>query len=72
MFCNKFVGNKIPADLDGVDLTGILADPKAKGADRTIIWHYPYNVKVMHPDHNLPLTPRTAMRKGTLFQVVCQ
>jgi len=57
-------GNNIPAALDGVDLTGILADPKAEGADRTIIWHYPYNVKVMHPDHNLPLTPRTAMRKG--------
>jgi len=60
----KITGNNIPEDLDGMDLTGILADPKAKGADRTIIWHYPYNVKVMHPDHNLPLTPRTAMRKG--------
>ena len=57
-------GNTIPEDLDGLALTGILTDPKAKGADRTIIWHYPYNVKVMHPDHNLPLTPRTAMRKG--------
>ena len=60
----KITGNKIPADLDGVDLTGILFDSKVKGADRTIIWHYPYNVKVMHPDHNLPLTPRTAVRKG--------
>jgi arylsulfatase A-like enzyme len=57
-------GNKIPADLDGKDLTGTLAKPKADGGDRTIIWHYPYNVKVMHPDNNLPLTPRTAMRKG--------
>jgi len=57
-------GNKIPADLDGMDLTDILDAPKAKGADRTIIWHYPYNVIVRHPDHNLPLTPRTAMRKG--------
>ena len=57
-------GNKIPEDLDGKDLTGILANPKAKAADRTIIWHYPYNVKVMHPDYNLPLTPCTAMRKG--------
>jgi len=57
-------GNEVPGDLDGMDLTGILADPKAKAADRTIIWHYPYNVKVMHPDYNLPLTPRTAMRKG--------
>jgi arylsulfatase A-like enzyme len=57
-------GNNIPADLDGMNLTGTLANPKAAGEDRTIIWHYPYNVKVMHPDHNLPLTPRTAMRKG--------
>jgi arylsulfatase A-like enzyme len=57
-------GNKTPDDLDGVALTSNLADPKAKGAGRTIIWHYPYNVKVMHSDHNLPLTPCTAMRKG--------
>ena len=56
--------NNIPADLDGKDLTGTLAKPKADGGDRTIIWHYPYNVKVKHPDHNLPLTPRTAIRKG--------
>lgn len=57
-------GNQIPADLDGKDLNGILANPKADGGDRTIIWHYPYNVKVMHPDNGLPLTPHTAMRKG--------
>ena len=57
-------GNKIPEDLDGVDLTSILADPKAKAADRTIIWHYPYNVKVIHPDNGLPLTPHTGIRKG--------
>ncbi|VGO13609.1 Arylsulfatase [Pontiella desulfatans] len=60
----SITGNKIPADLDGKDLTGILANPKADGGDRTIVWHYPYNVKVMHPDNGLPLTPHTAMRKG--------
>ncbi len=60
----SITGNTIPENLDGMDLTGLLSDPNAKGADRTIIWHYPYNVKVLHPDHNLPLTPRTAMRKG--------
>ena len=60
----SITGNTIPENLDGMDLTGLLADPNAKGADRTIIWHYPYNVKVMHPDHKLPLTPHTAMRKG--------
>ena len=57
-------GNNIPADLDGKDLTQILANPKADGGDRTIIWHYPYNVKVMHPDNGLPLTPHTGVRKG--------
>lgn len=57
-------GNRVPEDLDGMDLTGILAEPKAKSADRTIVWHYPYNVKVMHPDNRLPLTPHTGMRKG--------
>lgn len=60
----SITGNTIPEDLDGMDLTGLLSDPNATGADRTIIWHYPYNVIVMHPDHNLPLTPHTAMRKG--------
>jgi arylsulfatase A-like enzyme len=57
-------GNRVPEDLDGMDLTGLLADPKGKAADRTIIWHYPYNVIVKHPDNGLPLTPHSAMRKG--------
>lgn len=58
-------GNKIPADLDGVDLSRMLADPTAAAADRTVIWHYPYNVAVKHPDNGLPLTPHTGMRKGS-------
>ncbi|MGB0257197.1 MAG: sulfatase [Coraliomargarita sp.] len=57
-------GNQTPAGLDGIDLSGLLANPNTPGGDRTIVWHYPYNVKVMHPDHNLPLTPHTGMRKG--------
>ena len=57
-------GNRILKTLDGVDLTSTLDNPKAEAKERTIIWHYPYNVKVDHPDNELPLTPHTAMRKG--------
>ncbi|MGB0372895.1 MAG: sulfatase [Opitutales bacterium] len=57
-------GNTIPEGLDGISLTGLLADPNSQLAERSIIWHYPFNVIVKHPNNDLPLTPHTGMRKG--------
>ena len=60
----KITGNTVPDDIDGLDITDILSNPGRETIERTLIWHYPFNVKVKHPNNNLPLTPHSGMRKG--------
>ena len=57
-------GNQAPENLDGRDLTPLLPNPDAPQAERTFIWHYPFNVIVKHPDNGFPLTPHSAIRVG--------
>ncbi len=42
----------------------MLKDPASKGPERTLIWHYPFNVGVKHPDNGQPLSPHSAIRVG--------
>ncbi|BCX48671.1 sulfatase [Haloferula helveola] len=60
----ELTGNPLPDDLDGRSMLPLLADPSSPGAERTLIWHYPFNVKVMHPDDGIPLPPHSAIRVG--------
>jgi arylsulfatase A-like enzyme len=57
-------GNSVPADIDGQNITALLESPVSEAQERTIIWHYPFNVKVKHPDNGMPLTPHSAIRVG--------
>ncbi len=57
-------GNEVPAGGEGVNFLPVLEDAQADLGERTLIWHYPYNVIVRHPNHDLPLTPTSGMRKG--------
>ena len=56
--------NPAPQGIDGQSLLSLLNNPKAKGPERTLIWHYPFNVKVNHPDDGEPLSPHSAIRIG--------
>ncbi len=56
--------NSVPDGVDGQNITALLENPLAQGPERTFIWHYPFNVKVKHPDNGLPLTPHSAIRVG--------
>lgn len=56
--------NDVPADIDGQNITALLDNPESDAPERTIIWHYPFNVIVKHPDNGLPLTPHSAIRVG--------
>jgi len=60
----SLTGNDVPADLDGLNITGLLDNPESDAPERTLIWHYPFNVIVKHPDNGLPLTPHSAIRVG--------
>ena len=57
-------GNELPEGTDGQNFIPVLEDANADMGERTLIWHYPYNVIVRHPNHDLPLTPTSGMRKG--------
>jgi len=57
-------GNEIPADLDGLSIVPLLDKPAANWPERTILWHYPFNVSVVDPSTNHPLTPHSAIRVG--------
>ena len=57
-------GNPVPEGVDGRSMLPLLADPDSPGPERTLIWHYPFNVKVSHPDHGQPLSPHSAIRVG--------
>jgi arylsulfatase A-like enzyme len=60
----SLTGNDAPADIDGQNITALLDNPESDAPERTIIWHYPFNVIVKHPDNGLPLTPHSAIRVG--------
>lgn len=57
-------GNDVPAGGEGLNFLPVLEDAQADLGERTLIWHYPFNVIVRHPVHDLPLTPTSGMRKG--------
>lgn len=53
--------------IDGRSLASLFADPanrKRAYKRDTFYWHYPFNVKVAHPDDNLPPAPHSAIRQG--------
>jgi hypothetical protein len=45
-------------------MTALLTNPAEAGPERTLIWHYPFNVKVIHPDNGQALSPHSAIRVG--------
>jgi arylsulfatase A-like enzyme len=54
--------------IDGQSLVGLIEDPTGEQAsyDRdTFFWHYPFNVIVHNPMDHMPLTPHSAIRKGS-------
>ncbi len=57
-------GNDVPEEIDGQNITALLDNPESDAPARTLIWHYPFNVIVKHPDNGLPLTPHSAIRVG--------
>ncbi len=60
----EITGNTVPHGIDGRSIVPLLNTPTSPGPERTLIWHYPFNVKVKHPDHGTPLTPHSAIRVG--------
>ena len=60
----ELTGNKVPDGVDGRSSVALLKEPEMKHDPRTLIWHYPFNVIVKHPDNGLPLTPHSAIRVG--------
>lgn len=60
----ELTGNPAPDDIDGISIAPLLHDSSATWPERTLIWHYPFNVIVKDPDTGLPLTPHSAIRVG--------
>jgi len=60
----ELTGNPPPGDIDGRSMLPLLQAPAAPGPERTLIWHYPFNVSVKHPDLGTPLSPHSAIRVG--------
>jgi len=60
----ELTGNQAPPDIDGRSMVKLLEDPASPGPKRTLIWHYPFNVIVKHPDNGQPLSPHSAIRVG--------
>jgi arylsulfatase A-like enzyme len=60
----ELTGNQAPKKIDGRSMMPLLTNPKSSGPERTLIWHYPFNVIVKHPDHGQPLSPHSAIRVG--------
>ncbi len=61
----ELTGNPSPAGIDGQSMLPLLKDPAAPAPGRTLIWHYPFNVIVKHPDNGEPLSPHSAIRVGS-------
>ena len=57
-------GNPVPAGVDGRSMMSLLENPASPGPQRTLVWHYPFNVIVKHPDLGTPLPPQSAIRVG--------
>ncbi len=57
-------GNPTPKNIDGKSMLPLLENPASPGSERTLIWHYPFNVSVKHPDYGKPLSPHSAIRVG--------
>lgn len=60
----ELTGNVPPKDIDGISMLPLLKNPASPGPERTLIWHYPFNVSVKHPDLGTPLSPHSAIRVG--------
>lgn len=60
----ELTGNKTPDNLDGISLMPLLKRLEQPGPERTLIWHYPFNVRVLHPDLKTPLSPHSVIRVG--------
>ncbi|MCH7226851.1 sulfatase [Haloferula sp. A504] len=60
----ELTANPAPGGIDGRSMLPLLENPAAPGPERTLIWHYPFNVQVRHPDHGQPLSPHSAIRVG--------
>lgn len=60
----ELTGNPLPKDLDGQSALPLLLVPEQDGPERTLYWHYPFNVIVKHPRYGTPLTPHSAIRMG--------
>jgi len=60
----ELTGNPIPEKIDGKSMLKLLENPASPGPERTLIWHYPFNVNVKHPDHGQQLSPHSAIRVG--------
>ena len=54
--------------IDGQSLVGLIKDSGGEQASYnrdTFFWHYPFNVIVHNPVDGMPLTPHSAIRKGS-------
>ena len=60
----QLTGNTAPDGIDGQSMLQHLENPGSPGSERTLIWHYPFNVSVRHPDLGTPLSPHSAIRVG--------
>jgi len=60
----ELTGNTAPGGIDGQSMLPLLNNPSSPGPERTLIWHYPFNVSVIHPDNGQPLSPHSAIRVG--------
>ncbi len=69
----QLAGEKPTAGIDGESFVSLLKDPTGEtpGYKRdTMVWHYPFNVIVPHPEDRQPLTPHSAIRKGAYKLIV--
>ncbi len=60
----ELTGNPAPENIDGRSMLSLLGNPASPGPQRTLIWHYPFNVSVKHPEHGEQLSPHSAIRVG--------
>ncbi|MFK7912118.1 MAG: sulfatase [Akkermansiaceae bacterium] len=57
-------GNEIPKGVDGISMLDLALKPDKTRPERTLYWHYPFNVIVKHPLRGTPLSPHSAIRVG--------
>lgn len=60
----EVTGQEAPA-VDGVSFAKLMVNPRTvMGGDRTLFWHYPFNVVVKEPHNGIALSPHSAIREG--------